>query len=1553
VTFNDGASTLGTGTLSSGVATFFTKTLSTATHSITAVYSGDSNYSTSTSTTFSEVVGLATTSTALTASPNPSTPGQTVTFTATVTPSAATGTVTFNDGASTLGTGTLSSGVATFSTKTLSTATHPITAVYSGDSNYSASTSSVVSQTVTSSSTGIALTSSLNPSSFGQNVVFTATVTPVPASGMVTFLDGGTMVGSGTLTNGVATFATAGLTAGTHSITASLPGAGASPATVSSPLIQTVNVAQTSVSLTASPNPVPAGQSVALRAAVTPSGATGSVSFKDGSTTIGVANLNQGVAGMSLTLNAGSHSLTAAYSGDSNDAASTSSVVNETVNLPVLTIVTMSLPQGMLGQAYGPVGFTASGGSGSYSWSASGLPNGLGLSGSGSLSGTPTVTFNGSVSVTATDTVTQATATATLSLSIVATPLTLGGPSTLGSVVTGASVSATFTVSGGVAPYTWSLSGAPGLTVDTSGHVTGTAGTPGSFTASLAVTDSQNSSAGRSLSFSSFGITSGSLPPGSTNAAYSGTVTAAGGTPPYAFTAAGLPPGVAFSGGSFSGTPTAAGSYSISVRASDSGGLSVTANYGVTITSGASPLSVFSTSLSAATAGQPYSGSVSATGGKPPYTWSQSGGVLPAGMSFNSSGQVTGTANVPGNYSLGVQVADATGAIAVGSVSLTVLPAPLQITNAAAFPAAIAGSDYPAQLLMATGGVPPYTFSISGSLPGGLVLSGGQISGSPQTAGSYSFTVKATDSATPPAVGVLGASLNVRPQSADLVLGGSSLAFAIVAGTSAPPSANTVSVASSVVSQGITFSTATSASWLTVGGGSTTPGVVSVALNSAALTLATTGSPYSGTVTVTCTSGSCSGNSQTIGVSLTVTSPPAQLSLGANLISFASLTSNPQAQTAALPIANSGGGTLQITSASSDSSWLTVSSPPATVAPGPGTSLTVTASPSGLAAGYYRGSITVVSSGGTASAAVTLFVSGAATISLGPSGAQFSLPQGGVLGFNQGSFSVNASNGASVPFTAAVVGASWISLGNTSGTASTGVPGGVSFTIDPNAASTFAAGAYYGTIRVSASGVVDSPQDFQVVLNVTPAAATVIPDPEPAGLVFVSAGSSAPASQAITVYASSRTPLPFQASASTDTGSWLSVSPMTGVASGAAPGSVTVEANPAGLTAGGYRGLVSFAFGSSVRSVNVTLIVEPTSSTHTTSSAGPTPLDTTPACANAQLVPTQTGLVDNFSVPAAWPTPLSIQLFDTCGSTVANARIVATFSNGDPPLALTGVSALNGQYSGTWTPRTPASQVTITASVTATGYPGALVKISGQTPPNSAPVLAPNGAGDVFNPQVGAGLGPGNIIQIYGSGLATLTSTPTVLPLPTAVTGTSVVIGGVQAPLFYVSPTQINAQIPFNLIAGNQYQLLVSANGALTTPLPLQLTAGAPAILNFSSGAVIAQHLDGTLVLAASPAMPGEYLVIYSSGLGATDIPVASGAASPSNPLANVADPPVLTLNGNPISLLFAGLTPGLVGLYQINFQVPPSLAAGNYALQLTQSGTASNSTVLQVGATP
>src|SRR6185437_6664903 len=144
-------------------------------HSITAVYDGDLVYDASTSSVLTQTVNQTSSTTSLSSSANPSAFGQSVTFTATVAGSGGspTGAVTFKDGGATLGSGTLSAGTATFSTGTLSQVSHSITAVYDGDLVYDASTSSVLTQTVNQASSTTSLSSSANPSAFGQSVTFT------------------------------------------------------------------------------------------------------------------------------------------------------------------------------------------------------------------------------------------------------------------------------------------------------------------------------------------------------------------------------------------------------------------------------------------------------------------------------------------------------------------------------------------------------------------------------------------------------------------------------------------------------------------------------------------------------------------------------------------------------------------------------------------------------------------------------------------------------------------------------------------------------------------------------------------------------------------------------------------------------------------------------------------------------------------------------------------------------------------------------------------------------------------------------------------------------------------------------------------------------------------------------------------------------------------------------------------------------------------------------------------------------------------------------------
>jgi uncharacterized protein (TIGR03437 family) len=227
--------------------------------------------------------------------------------------------------------------------------------------------------------------------------------------------------------------------------------------------------------------------------------------------------------------------------------------------------------------------------------------------------------------------------------------------------------------------------------------------------------------------------------------------------------------------------------------------------------------------------------------------------------------------------------------------------------------------------------------------------------------------------------------------------------------------------------------------------------------------------------------------------------------------------------------------------------------------------------------------------------------------------------------------------------------------------------------------------------------------------------------------------------------------------------------------------------------------------------------------------------------------------------------------------------------------------------------------------------------------------LTPGGAVHIYNPLLGGAVAPGTILSIFGSNLAPAAVANTAASLSTSLGNTSVTVGGILAPLYYVSPTQINIEVPVELVPGDQYEVIVNTNAALSTAGSIQVIAASPGIAAFPNGQVIAQHLDYSLVSTASPAKPGEYLVIYLAGLGLTDTSVADGAASPSSPLAHPLVTPVLSLNGSNVPIAFVGLTPGFVGLYQMNFQVPPGTPNGNPPLLVSQSGVVSNSTTLPV----
>jgi hypothetical protein len=292
--------------------------------------------------------------------------------------------------------------VYSYSQASLTSIAHPSDAAISSGSlsytfpGYSAVMFVVQPAAAPAATTTTSLSASATQINVGQSVTFSVVVAASAGStpsGTVTLLDGSTSLGTASLTSGAATFTITSLMAGTHSITASYAGDAADGASASSAVSVQVNGAQlqtTAVTLVASPATAVAGQAISLTASVTPTSATGTISFKDGSSTVGSATVASGKGALSIsTLSVGIHSLTAAYSGDSADSPSSSNIVTVTITAPTsgsspdygltLSSSTLAMSQGTsaaLTVSVAPEnGFSAS-----LSFACAGLPSGWGCS---------------------------------------------------------------------------------------------------------------------------------------------------------------------------------------------------------------------------------------------------------------------------------------------------------------------------------------------------------------------------------------------------------------------------------------------------------------------------------------------------------------------------------------------------------------------------------------------------------------------------------------------------------------------------------------------------------------------------------------------------------------------------------------------------------------------------------------------------------------------------------------------------------------------------------------------------------------------------------------------------------------------------------------------------------------------------------------------------------------------------------------------------------------------------------------------------------------------
>ena len=309
--------------------------------------------------------------------------------------------------------------------------------------------------------------------------------------------------------------------------------------------------------------------------------------------------------------------------------------------------------------------------------------------------------------------------------------------------------SGSFSIASGSLPTGISFNG---ITGEFSGTPTDTSHGPRTITLRFVDAAGNISDSEATLAYADNLVISGTLPGGQQGVAYSSSALSASGGHGgnvWSIASGSLPSGLSLnsSTGEVAGTPTVSGTFSFTVRVTDGAGFTADSPQSISLASG---VSVSGSYTGSGTSGAAYSSSgVSASGGTPPYTWTVNSGSLPPGLSLNSStGALTGTPTTPGSYSFTVRATDSVGGFANSASQSITIGAAVSVSGSYTG-SGTSGAAYSSSGVSASGGTPPYTWTVnSGSLPPGLSLnsSTGALTGTPTTPGSYSFTVRATDS---------------------------------------------------------------------------------------------------------------------------------------------------------------------------------------------------------------------------------------------------------------------------------------------------------------------------------------------------------------------------------------------------------------------------------------------------------------------------------------------------------------------------------------------------------------------------------------------------------------------------------------------------------------------------------------------------------------------------------------------------------------------------------------------------------------------------------------